>query len=176
MIAEISPMDVDFRPPPNAGPERRDVHPIASQEHERIEIRLRQILVREAALLCERDELIRKLLGQRVTVANHFAGFTPRQCEIVELILAGEANKNIAADLGISQRTVENHRAAIMQKTGSKSLVALVRWALAATSIDAWNLGAALQSSSMQRQPIPGQDMPTGAFGAAASACRLGAG
>jgi hypothetical protein len=44
-------------------------------------------------------------------------------------------NVSVAADLGLSQRTVENHRAAIMRKTGSKSLPALARVALAA----AWN-------------------------------------
>lgn len=63
---------------------------------------------------------------------DHVAGLTLRQREIMDLVLAGHPNKNIAADLGISQRTVENHRAAVMRKTGSKSLPALARLALAA--------------------------------------------
>ncbi|MBI1206849.1 MAG: response regulator [Azospirillum sp.] len=58
------------------------------------------------------------------------AGLTARQRQIMDLVLAGSPSKNIAADLGISQRTVENHRAAIMKKTGSKSLPALARLAV----------------------------------------------
>jgi len=64
--------------------------------------------------------------------STHFANLTPRQREIMELVLAGHPNKIIAADLGISQRTVENHRASIMKKTGAKSLPALVRLAMIA--------------------------------------------
>jgi two-component system CheB/CheR fusion protein len=45
------------------------------------------------------------------------------------LVLEGHPSKNIAADLHISQRTVENHRAAIMKKTGVTSLAALARLA-----------------------------------------------
>ena len=54
----------------------------------------------------------------------------------MERVLAGQPSKNIAADLGISQRTVENHRAAIMKRTGSKSLPALARLALLASGGD----------------------------------------
>ena len=50
----------------------------------------------------------------------------------MERVLAGHPSKNIAADLGISQRTVENHRASIMKRTGSKSLPGLARLALVA--------------------------------------------
>jgi two-component system CheB/CheR fusion protein len=64
--------------------------------------------------------------------ANRIGKLTARQQTIMEMVLAGNPSKNIAADLGISQRTVENHRASIMKKTGAKSLPALARLALAA--------------------------------------------
>ncbi|CAN7689499.1 response regulator [Caballeronia sp. LjRoot34] len=73
-----------------------------------------------------------KLLAWREAAANHISGLTPRQHQIMDLVLAGCPSKIIAADLGISQRTVENHRALIMKKTGSRSLPALTRLALAA--------------------------------------------
>jgi two-component system CheB/CheR fusion protein len=76
-----------------------------------------------------------KLLASRETAAATIASLTPRQHQIMDMVLAGYPSKNIAADLGISQRTVENHRASIMDKTGSKSLPALARLALAAD----WN-------------------------------------
>lgn len=73
-----------------------------------------------------------KLLAWRSDAASHLKGLTPRQLQIMDMVLAGHPSKNIAADLGISQRTVENHRASIMARTGSKSLPALARLALAA--------------------------------------------
>jgi FixJ family two-component response regulator len=72
------------------------------------------------------------LLAPRTTDATRVASLTRRQRQVLDLVLAGFHSKNIAADLGISQRTVENHRAAIMRKTGSKSIPGLVRIALAA--------------------------------------------
>ena len=72
--------------------------------------------------------------SQQDSAARHIASLTERQRQIMGLVLSGQPSKNIAADLGISQRTVENHRAAIMKKTGSRSLPALARLALAAAA------------------------------------------
>ena len=66
--------------------------------------------------------------------AQQIAGLTVRQREIMDRVLAGQPSKNIAADLGISRRTVENHRASIMLKMGVKSIPALVRLAVAAAA------------------------------------------
>jgi two-component system CheB/CheR fusion protein len=71
------------------------------------------------------------LVAWRMDAERRLATLTPRQFEIMRLVLAGHPSKNIAADLGISQRTVENHRASIMEKTGCKSLPALARLVLA---------------------------------------------
>jgi two-component system CheB/CheR fusion protein len=71
--------------------------------------------------------------ARNVAATERLAGLTVRQRQILDQVLAGRPSKIIAADLGISQRTVETHRAAIMHKTGAKSLSALVRLALAST-------------------------------------------
>jgi two-component system CheB/CheR fusion protein len=74
----------------------------------------------------------RKLVAWRESAVGHMADLTPRQRQIMTMVLAGAPSKNIAADLNISQRTVENHRASIMKRTGAKSLPALARLVLAA--------------------------------------------
>ncbi len=84
----------------------------------------------ERALEQSRD--VSKVAQWRTEAQSHVAGLTVRQKQIMDLVLAGHPSKNIAADLGISQRTVENHRNAIMTRTGCKSLPALARLALAA--------------------------------------------
>jgi two-component system CheB/CheR fusion protein len=74
------------------------------------------------------------LLAEKETAATTMAKLTTRQREILDLVLKGAPSKNIAADLKISQRTVDNHRAAIMRKFGVRSIPGLVRIALAADS------------------------------------------
>ena len=63
---------------------------------------------------------------------NPFACLTPREHEVLGLVADGKLNKQIAFQLGLSQRTVENYRARAMQKIGIRSLAELVRLAMAA--------------------------------------------
>ncbi len=58
-------------------------------------------------------------------------GLTNRQREVMALVVEGHANKEIAARLALSQRTVENHRAQVMKRTRSRSVTDLVRLAMA---------------------------------------------
>lgn len=55
---------------------------------------------------------------------------TPREREVFARVADGQANKVVAIDLGISERTVEIHRSQVMQKTGARSLADLVRMKL----------------------------------------------
>ncbi len=86
----------------------------------------------ERALEQSRDTT--KVSAWRKAASERAGKLTARQRQIMEMVLAGHPSKNIAADLSLSQRTVENHRASIMKKMGAKSLPALARLALAAAS------------------------------------------
>ena len=92
----------------------------------------REELLASVERALEHSQDASKRIAWRDAAASHLEGLTQRQKEIMALVLAGHPSKNIAADLGISQRTVENHRAAIMKRTGVKSLPALARLAVAA--------------------------------------------
>jgi len=70
--------------------------------------------------------------ARRQAAVTRISGLTEREHEIMDLVIAGHANKEIAARLGISQRTVENHRASVMTKTGVASLPDLIRLVIAA--------------------------------------------
>ncbi len=58
---------------------------------------------------------------------------TARQKDVLDMVMAGAPSKNIASDLGIAQRTVESHRAQIMQKLGVRTIPDLVRAVLLVT-------------------------------------------
>ena len=82
---------------------------------------------RQHEKMAQEYQQLKAVVAEQRQAAVDIATLTPRQHEILELVLIGTPSKNIAADLHISQRTVENHRAAIMRKTRAKSLPALGR-------------------------------------------------
>jgi FixJ family two-component response regulator len=65
---------------------------------------------------------------------QRLASLTPRERQVFERIVAGDANRDIAEALDISIRTVESHRAKVMDKTRSKTLVDLVLLSVAASN------------------------------------------
>ena len=67
---------------------------------------------------------------ERATLQGRLALLTPREREVFELVAAGEPNKVIARHLGISFRTVELHRAHIIEKLQARSLSDLIRMAI----------------------------------------------
>ena len=67
-------------------------------------------------------------------VHEHFDSLSPREKEVFERVAAGQANKFVAVELGISERTVEIHRAQVMRKMGARSLAQLVRMKIALDS------------------------------------------
>jgi FixJ family two-component response regulator len=75
----------------------------------------------------DKDRAGRELLGQREQIQARIAELTTREREVLGLIVAGKQNKVMAAELGVSQRTVEIHRARVMEKMGANSLAHLVR-------------------------------------------------
>jgi two-component system response regulator FixJ len=78
----------------------------------------------------ERDAATRSEQAERDKVAKRVARLTPREREVMGAIVQGKLNKVIAADLGLSTRTVEIHRARIMQKMGARSVSTLTRMVL----------------------------------------------
>jgi RNA polymerase sigma factor (sigma-70 family) len=79
------------------------------------------------------EEKQRELRARRADIAARLAELTPREHEVMTMVTDGKSNKEIAAALSVSAKTVEVHRARVMDKMRADSLAELVRMALIAT-------------------------------------------
>jgi two-component system response regulator FixJ len=75
----------------------------------------------------ELDRRNRLALAQNYTIRQQFFSLTPREREVLDQVCRGESNKMIAANLRVSERSVEFHRARGMEKMGARSVAQLVR-------------------------------------------------
>jgi FixJ family two-component response regulator len=75
----------------------------------------------------------RSTLARRTEVQHRLESLTPRERQVMDMVVDGAANKVIAIDLNLSERTVEIHRAKVMEKMGARSVAHLVKLHLTLT-------------------------------------------
>jgi len=100
-----------------------------------------QDLLDRVAQAMARDEHNRSVLLEKHEIRKRLESLTVREREIMNMVVDGKANKVIAGDLQLSQRTVEIHRARVMEKMLATSLAHLVRMVIAVNESDKDDLG-----------------------------------
>ena len=77
-----------------------------------------------------RDGEVRKESARRSEIESRMAQLSPREREVMEGIVAGKTNQTIADELGVTKKTIDAHRAKVMEKTETRSLAELVELSL----------------------------------------------
>lgn len=95
-----------------------------------------QLLLDRIQQAIQADLRARNAHAQVAAVGARLATLTPREREVMDLVVAGRANREIAAKLGLSSKTVEVHRAHVMDKMKVDSLAELVRVVLEARTAE----------------------------------------
>jgi FixJ family two-component response regulator len=109
-----------------------------------------ELLLERVQEALEIDAQRRSARAHRDALMARLSCLTAREREVFDQVVRGKANKVVAIDLGISEKTVEAHRARVMQKLGAGSLAELVRIDLLAAG-----LGAKLPPAELHRAPAP---------------------
>ena len=86
-----------------------------------------QILLETVDKAINESEKLTRSLGQQEEIRQRLENLTPREHDVLNMIAKGKLNKQIAFDLGITQRTVEVHRARVMEKMKAKTVADLLR-------------------------------------------------
>jgi FixJ family two-component response regulator len=89
-----------------------------------------QDLMDRVSQALSQSEQHREASEQKVEVGQRYESLTPREKEVMGCVVKGQANKVIAMDRNVSQRTVEIHRARVMEKMQARSLADLVRMSI----------------------------------------------
>lgn len=89
-----------------------------------------KVLLERVRAALELDCQTRTVAAEGAVVTGRLGHLTPREREVMELLIAGKTSKEIAAALGVSVRTVEGHRRVVMAKTHVSSAAQLVRLVL----------------------------------------------
>ncbi len=84
-------------------------------------------LIEAVSRALERDRATREEEARLASVGERLASLTPREQEVLSSVVAGSLNKQIAAELGIAEKTVKVHRARVMAKMAVRSVAELVR-------------------------------------------------
>ena len=84
----------------------------------------------------QQDAGNRTTLARKTEVLRRLDSLTPRERQVMDMVVDGAANKVIAIDLALSERTVEIHRAKVMEKMGARSVAHLVKLQLSVAAGD----------------------------------------
>ena len=114
-----------------------------------------QVLLDRVRDAVEMDRKFRELDRQRVEVTHRLGMLTPREREVMQLVVEGKLNKQIAAELGLSHKTIEVHRAHVMEKMQADSLAKLVRMAMIAEPATSGGNGKANGKSNGHAKAAP---------------------
>ncbi|HSD11478.1 MAG TPA: response regulator transcription factor [Candidatus Binatia bacterium] len=86
-----------------------------------------QVILESVQQAIERDRQVRLVERERARFGSRLSTLTQRERQVMDLLVAGKSNKEIADELRVSRKTVETHRAKLMSKTDAKSLAGLIR-------------------------------------------------
>jgi FixJ family two-component response regulator len=103
------------------------------------------------------DVHVRARCSSRQSVSERLDTLTPRERQVFEKVVVGRLNKQIAADLGIVEKTIKVHRSRMMRKMHAHSVVDLVHFASLA-GVDAWRVSAELEpgrNPNVRSEPEP---------------------
>lgn len=78
----------------------------------------------------QQDRRNRAQLAKRSVIDARLASLTPRELQVLRLLVQGQSNKQMAGELGVSQRTIEIHRAHLIRKMQANSIAHLIRMSL----------------------------------------------